>query len=969
MTDPTPNPRQQELIKHTEGLYLADAGAGTGKTFAITRRYAEIIDQPEIEPADVLLVTFTRSAAIEMKERIVDHSTYSLRELADAPIRTFHAHCFDLLTERGHRAPTHLGLDERITQSTNVIEDDIVTAELFREFFDGFRDDNPEYADFYRVLSDGTALQSIITEFASKGIIPTRNGWYRESESAVDGNFERFKAAFDEVNHPRNDGRKQSTLREKLNAYGSKKTYVPDAPPKSTLRGEATKSVPDEVASDAFYEDREELKSFVHDVYVAYLEFVLGRNYLTFGFLQVFAFVLLCENRDLRDAVSFEYVMVDEFQDTSEIQFKLALLLAATNNFCAVGDWKQSIYSFQYAAVENILNFEDRLERFSAGLNDDQVRVPFDVEPVHRIELTENYRSTQSILDFSTEALVTPASGNEDVDERVADDVVSLTSNATVDNTRIEGFHHDEEHEAVLTAIQSIIDNEAYAVEDEEGDMRRPEYGDIAVFTRTRDFGRELLGVAEEYAFPMAYDGGVELFRTDQAKLLLAWLRILDANTDRGWAVVLERAGYTLDEIRDILAAESYPQEMIAFKNELTGMELIGSLARRVFEKYGFTGEYADVILHTISAVYDTSTMTRGELIRFIERGIEDGSEHEVVTGAGVDSVTVQTIHAAKGLEYPIVILANMNDRKFPPSGGGAPVVRYDERIGLRQRKVYAEPEDYPHVYDNWTHDVLRHCLERNEDEERRLLYVAITRAENHVVFAGGEDPNTFYEELSFDERRIDPAVEHVDRADTVQTQLPVTIVPPDGPTGETPHTLMDRTVFEDPDIHEEPDEGMGDVTFRGREFGSQVHDFAEDYARGDDVVPRATDHPDENNVKRFIDSLDGEFHVEKSVVLPLDVDGDRVTIAGIVDLAVETPETLEIIDYKTDQSRRAESEYRTQLSIYYQVLDAYFPDKDVSASLFYTATGERLDVAPLTIEELKDVVRSTVDTGSATSP
>jgi len=115
----------------------------------------------------------------------------------------------------------------------------------------------------------------------------------------------------------------------------------------------------------------ERLKNFVHDVYHEYLEFALSRNYLNFSFLQLFAFVLLCDDHRLRDDVAFEYVMIDEFQDSSEIQFKLALLLANTNNVCVVGDWKQSIYSFQYAAVENITEFESRLDRFVDELNED----------------------------------------------------------------------------------------------------------------------------------------------------------------------------------------------------------------------------------------------------------------------------------------------------------------------------------------------------------------------------------------------------------------------------------------------------------------------------------------------------------------------------------------------------------------------------------------------------------------------
>jgi len=959
MTDLSPNPEQQELIESTDGVYVVDAGAGTGKTFAITRRYAKIVAQPSVAPEDVLLVTFTQSAATEMKERIVDHSTYSLRELANGSIQTFHSHCFDILQEHGYRAPTHLGVDERITGSTRVVEDDLVENELFREFLDRFRHIHPEYADVFRALSDPLELLDVVSELASKGVFPTADGWYRNGEDTLDGDFDAFKSLFDDVNHPRNDGRKQSRLRSKLTRYGSNKTYLPDAPSKAAVRGDGTKQVPPRVATHVFDEDRDDLKTFVHDVYIEYLEFALSRNYLTFGFLQLFAFVLLCEDDGLRERAAFDYVMIDEFQDTSEIQFKLALLLAGTDNVCVVGDWKQSIYSFQYADVENILEFESRLARFTAELNADRERIQFEYDRIDRIELTENYRSTQTLLEFSEEALAVPATDRDDVDRAVLDDVVSLSSNAAFDNTTIEGVHHPDEHEAVLATIQDIVGNDQYAVAADDGTRRPPEYGDVAVLTRTRDFGRELLTLADEYEFPMAYDGGIELFRTDHAKLLLAWLRILDSDADRGWAVVLEKAGYTLDGIDHILDTGEYPTNMAAFRDDLDDRAGVGPIARTVFDRYGFTGEYADVILHTIQSVHESSTLTRGDLIRFIERGIETGSTHDVFTSAGVDSVTVQTIHSAKGLEYPIVIAANMNSGKFPPNGGRAGVVQYTEPVGLRQRKQYADVAAYPHVYDNWRHDVIRHCLGRDHDEERRLLYVAITRAESHVLFTAGEEPNTFFEELPCPTRESDTEVESVGRSETAQSQLPFSIVTPDGPTGHTPHTLMDSDVFagdDDPDTES--------VEFRGRDFGSRVHDFAEAYALDEDVTPTADDTNDEKHVKALLDSLTGTLHVEERAVLPLDADGDRVTVSGIVDVVHETPTQIEIIDYKTDRTRRGQPEYRKQLSVYYHVLAECFPEKDVTASLFYTADGEREFIDPLTKAQLRDVVRGVEQCG-----
>jgi len=269
-----------------------------------------------------------------------------------------------------------LGIDETITGSTRIIEDEIIEQALFREFISQFIDNHPGYDEFFTALSETSELLDLIKELSAKGVFPTADGWYRDSESHLDGDFEAFETLFTDRNEPRNGGSKQSKLRKKLYQYGEDKTYLPEAPAKWDIRGDG-KQVPADLAKRVFEEDRTVLKRFVHDVYHAYLEFALRRNYLNFGFLQLFAFVLLCEDHDLREQLGYEYVMVDEFQDSSEIQFKLTLLLAGTNNICVVGDWKQSIYSFQYADVDNIREFDDRLERFTAELNRDVDRVTF----------------------------------------------------------------------------------------------------------------------------------------------------------------------------------------------------------------------------------------------------------------------------------------------------------------------------------------------------------------------------------------------------------------------------------------------------------------------------------------------------------------------------------------------------------------------------------------------------------------
>ena len=942
-----PNPEQRELIESTEGLYLVDAGAGTGKTFAVTRRYANIIEQSDVEPADVLLVTFTNNAATEMRDRIVAASTYGIQELTDAPIQTFHSLCNDILMEHGFEAPEILGIDDRITGSTRILDDRTVEGAHFREFLRRFDDAHPEHADVRRVVTDPDSLLDLVTRLAAKGVFPTRDGWYRNGADHLEGDFASFRACFDEVNAPRNDGKKQSILRSRLNRYGADRCYRSDAPAKTTIRGTG-KSVPDETARLVFEEDRETLVAFVHDVYFEYLTFALSRNYLNFSFLQLFAFVLVCEKHALRESLSFEYVMIDEFQDSSEIQFKLALLLARTNNFCVVGDWKQSIYSFQYASIENILEFESRLTQFADELNEDAVRVPFPTRPITEIELVENYRSTQSILDIAEHGLVVPASNTDAVDEEaVRSRIVSLHSNAASDASRIEAFQHEDEHEVILTKIGEIVGNDAYRI-DANGEHRRPTFGDVAVLTRTRDFGRELIRIAQAYEVPMAYEGGIELFRTDQAKLVLAWLRILDADADRGWAVVLEEAGYALSEIRHALETGARPADMRSFGAELATLEHTGAIVQRVCSQYGYDGEISDVLVETLQSVHSTTTMTRGDLIRFIERGIESGSTHEVARAAGTDSVTVQTIHATKGLEHPIVILANMNAHKFPSTGGSDGTITYRDPIGLRQRKVYGEDHGVPHVYDNWHTDVLRRCLPRAYDEERRLLYVAMTRAKHHLLFSAGEKPNAFLEALPVPIDECQPDVERPDAPETAQTELQIAVPTLDGPTGYSPHALMRDDVFE------------GAVAGRGMAYGSRVHEFAERYATADGST-RAPASVDERNVKAFVDSLEGAVRVEEDVYLPLTVDGEQITIHGIVDLVHIRDDRVTVVDFKTDRDRRAQEEYRIQLSIYHHVLADWFPNREIESSILYTGDGERVEIEPYSRAELGALVREQV--------
>lgn len=751
-----PNKQQKKLIENTEGVYLVDAGAGTGKTFTITRRYAEIVEKNGVSPEDVFLATFTRNAAEEMSERIVELTGFEPGRIFEAPISTFHSHCQKILERHGFNAPEILGLDEKLTEEVDVMESQVRERQEFEEFFDGFKAEKPGYNDFYRIVEPAGVL-NLLKTLASKGIFPEEEGWFGSGEDYLDGDYERFKQIFKDKNKPRetSKGQRQSELRDRLYSYRWK-DFPEDAPSVEEIRGDrGTKSVRQDFMRKSFEEERENLKQFVHDVYFAYLEHCLSRNYLNFPFIMALAYVLLHQRPSLRRKETFEYVMIDEFQDTNEIQLKLALLLSEKPNIAAVGDWKQSIYSFQHASVENIQRFQDRLNRYLDELEPAEKRL--EVEDVERIRLKKNYRSSQEILDFSESALTLPAHRRENVPEP---ETVSLESETGFDDSSIEKILSEQETEAVLSKIQGVVGNKEYT---KEGDEELG-YGDVAVLTRTRRFGLELQRMARRHGVPVEYEGGVELFKTPQALLLLAWLRVLNSNSRRGWAVILEHAGYSLDEAEAILDEEDgvygkFPPDMEKFRSELRELESVKAVASKVFEKYGYENEVSDRIIEVIEEAFRSTFMNTGNLIAFIEDNIEEGEIYQVEKRGNEHSVTIQTIHSAKGLEYPAVFVADINSGVFPSQNSGFSALKYDDPVGLRQRKVF-DPE-YGYSFDNWRYEILSKCMAGDYDEERRLMYVAMTRAENHLFFSatkGNESP--FFEKLELEPEKVEASIE-----------------------------------------------------------------------------------------------------------------------------------------------------------------------------------------------------------------
>lgn len=951
MSEPTPTDAQRTVIDDHDGITVVDAGAGTGKTFTITQRYASLLERPGVEPEDVLLVTFTNSAADEAASRIARTASIPPRELRRAPIGTFHSIARELLVDHGETAPTLLGIDERITASTAILEDRILEEDRFRSFYRTFVAEHPEHAELTTLVRDPITVLDLLTKVQAKGVVPTAAGWYGRGRETLLGDREQFMALFETANEPNEGarGKTQSDLRSHLGEYGREHTFPPSAPSKEAVRGpRGSVQIESHWAERAFDADRSALIAFLHDCYHDYLRFALERNYVTFGLLQVLAYVLLSEDVTLRESVRHSHAIVDEFQDTSALQFKLLLLLVGAPNLCVVGDWKQSVYGFQYAEVANIRSFEARIKAYKAALNADEERVGYPVSDVQRISLRRNFRSTQAILDLAEETLTYPATSDEAPRVPVDGSVASLEATTDWDGTAIESYTFDEQVDGVLALVRRIVGNDRYAVRDGTGGQRPPEHRDIAILTRKRKFGREVRARAAEVGVPVAYQGGASVFGMKQGVLVLAWLRIVaDIEAERGWAVVLEEAGYRIDEINELLDGSAYPPAFQTFRDRLASLETSEAIARTVLDRYGYDGGVAEAIVAAIDTVVSASSRNRGGVIRYIVSCIEEGAVHEVTEAPTDDAVTVQTIHGAKGLEYPVVILADISADRFPSTQGSRGAIRYEEPIGARCAKLVDDPHGQPYRYDNWRYRILGATLRGEYDEERRLFYVAATRAQDHLFLTAGESPSRFFTSLPIEPETFDSTLSVESPDASADTTLTVPAPAGDAPAQLTAHDLIDDAVFETV------------AAGRGTAFGEQIHAFAEGYIETGEGDPGET--TDKQHVRSVVDSLEGDLRSEVPVTLPLEIDGSAVTITGTADLLVETADTIHIIDFKTDRSDQAASEYRKQLSVYYHAVAAARPDHDVRMSIHFTRKATLNEQLPLTLEQLETEIRSSL--------
>lgn len=487
------------------------------------------------------------------------------------------------------------------------------------------------------------------------------------------------------------------------------KVYAPSAAQSTISNAKNGLLTPDDFskAAGSFYEEK------IAEVYVLYQQKLKANNALDFDDLLMVTVRMLLAHPDLsrKYQEKFQYVMIDEYQDTNHAQYLLAKILAGKyQNICVVGDADQSIYAWRGADISNILNFET------------------DYPCAKLIKLEQNYRSTQTILEAANAVI-------ENNTERKPK-TLWTDNNAGEPITHFQAY--DERDEARFVADTIMTLNTVY----------NTSYGNIAILYRTNAQSRVLEEMLMKYGIPYTIVGGLKFYDRKEIKDILAYLRVIFNPNDtisllriinvpkRGIgegtiSKLMQAASDNAMSLFDIISnpdlvvgingrmkakLEELAEMLFNFMASVNNLS-VGELIQSIMLDSGYLSELENdgspQALGRIENLKELLSVAREFAISAEEETLENFLSH-VALVSDIDNtdisdstkITLMTLHSAKGLEFPIVFLTGMEEGVFPHS-----------------RALYNETE---------------------LEEERRLCYVGITRAQ-HKLYLSNTKMRTIY--------------------------------------------------------------------------------------------------------------------------------------------------------------------------------------------------------------------------------
>lgn len=710
------NQEQRRAVDQIEGPVMVIAGPGTGKTQILSARIGKILMATDARPENILCLTYTDSGAIAMRKRLL---SFIGPDAYKVNIYTFHAFCNDVIQE-------NLSLFEK--NSLDPI------SEL-------------EKIQLYKILIDNLPKNHPLKRYRGDVYYEIRNLQYLFSAMKREGWTPEF-------------------ISEKIDGYladlSNRDIYI-------CKRATATFKKGD-LRTDKIDEEREKMEK----LRAAVNEFnnfqALMKDKNRYDFDDMINWVLKAFEEDKNLLANYQekyqYILVDEYQDTSGTQNRLVQILInywETPNVFVVGDDDQSIYRFQGANVENMLDFASSYSR-----------------DLMTVVLTSNYRSIQSILNISKSLIDTNT-------ERLVKKMDGMSKELVASNTRISHLTHQPVLKAYETSRHEMID-----ITDMINRLTREGVapGKIAIIYRENKYGEELIRFLKLKNIPLYSRRSINVLEIPFARKVIQILRYLSAEHDipfGGDEMLFEILHYDFYNIPPIEIAKitvevnekRYNGELTSIRRLLqdkintppktlfeinihpglhsisTRMEkLIGNVSNLTIQSlmeniireagvlsYIMKNEEKIWLLQVLTALFDfIKEETRRnpdvgleQLIQTIDLMTANGIPIPLVEISGTEKgVNLLTVHGSKGLEYEYIFLAGCNaslwEKKKTPSGG------------------YKFPDTmFSSLPDS-----------SNEEEQRRLFYVALTRAQEYLYISyarfnekGKEiEPSMFIEEI-----------------------------------------------------------------------------------------------------------------------------------------------------------------------------------------------------------------------------
>lgn len=464
----------------------------------------------------------------------------------------------------------------------------------------------------------------------------------------------------------------------------------------------------------------------VGKIFVAYVQRCKQANAMDFDDLLTLTYQLFREHEDIRHkyAARFDYVLVDEYQDTNHVQMSIVMQLCQEKQrVCAVGDDSQSIYSFRGANIDNILNYQRQFQG------------------TRLFKLEQNYRSTQTIVEAANSLI-------KHNRNQIPKDVFS--ENAKGEKIQYKPAYSDKEEAA-------IVAKDVKRIRRDDG----CQYSDFAILYRTNAQSRSFEEEFRKQGIPYRIYGGLSFYQRKEIKDIIAYFRLV-ANPDDEEAIkrIINYPARGIGATTVLKIADCAHQNQVSFwevigaperyglavnKGTMNKLETFRLLISSFIERAQTTDVYelGDAIIkesgisQDIMSGKDADDLARQENLEeflsgmsaFVEERREEGRFDELflqdylqdvalLTDADSDGdkdeprVSLMTVHAAKGLEFPTVFVVGLEENIFPSPLSAASL--------------------------------------RELEEERRLLYVAITRAEKHCILTNAKN-RWRYGKMEFD--------------------------------------------------------------------------------------------------------------------------------------------------------------------------------------------------------------------------